>query len=96
MAARARTAERGVARANIRLGRRAFVSWLAGLGAVTALDGHRRAARMVDKILKGANPAEMPVQEPTQFLFSVNLSAARRIGVTIPNSVLLQATEVIQ
>jgi ABC-type uncharacterized transport system substrate-binding protein len=59
-------------------------------------DGHRRAALMVDKILKGASPAEMPVQEPTQFLLAVNLSAARRIGLTIPVSVLRQATEVVQ
>jgi putative ABC transport system substrate-binding protein len=58
-------------------------------------DGHRRAAVMVDRILRGAHPADLPVQEPTQFLLSVNLSAARRIGTTIPNSVLLQATEVI-
>lgn len=58
-------------------------------------DGHRRAAVLVDKILKGAHPADLPVEEPTQFLFSINLSAAQRIGVTIPDSVLRQATEVV-
>lgn len=58
-------------------------------------DGYRRAARIVDQILKGANPGDIPVQEPTQFLFSINLSAARSIGLEIPNSVRRQATEVI-
>ena len=58
--------------------------------------GHRRAAVLVDKILKGAHPADLPVEEPTQFLFAVNLSAAQRIGLAIPDSVLRQATEVIR
>ena len=59
-------------------------------------DGHRRAAVLVDKILKGAHPADLPVEQPTQFLFAVNLAAARRIGLTVPDSVLAQATEVIR
>ena len=58
-------------------------------------DGHRRAAVMVDKILRGARPADIPVEEPTQFLFAVNLAAARGLGLTIPSNVLRQATEVI-
>jgi ABC-type uncharacterized transport system substrate-binding protein len=59
-------------------------------------DGHRRAAVMVDQILRGANPGEIPVQQPKEFLFSINLSAARSIGLTIPDNVKRQATEVIQ
>jgi putative ABC transport system substrate-binding protein len=58
-------------------------------------DGHRRAALMVDRILKGAYPGDVPVQEPTQFLFAVNPRAAQRIGLIIPDSVLHQATEVV-
>lgn len=58
-------------------------------------DGHRRAALIVDQILRGAKPGEIPVQQPTQFLFSINLSAARSIGLTIPDNVKRQATEVI-
>lgn len=56
---------------------------------------HRAAAVMVDRILKGAKPADLPVEQPTQFEFIVNLAAARRIGLTIPASVIAQASEVI-
>lgn len=56
---------------------------------------YRRAALMVDKILKGANPADMPIEQPTQLDFIVNLTMARRLGLTIPGSVIAQATEVI-
>lgn len=56
----------------------------------------RIAAQLVDKILKGARPADLPVQMPTQIDFIVNLAAAERIGLTIPESVLRQATEVIR
>lgn len=59
-------------------------------------DGHRRAAVMVDRILNGAYPRDIPVQEPTQFLFAVNPRAAQRIGLRIPDSVLSQATEVVR
>jgi putative ABC transport system substrate-binding protein len=59
-------------------------------------DGHRRAAVLVDKILKGAHAADLPVEEPTQFLLAVNLSAAQRIGLNIPDSVRRQATEVVR
>jgi len=58
-------------------------------------DGYRRAARMVDQILRGANPGLIPVQEPTQFLLSINISSARSIGLKIPDSVLRQATETV-
>jgi len=50
----------------------------------------------VDKILKGARPGDLPVQSPTRFDFAINLKAARTIGLTIPQSVLTQATEIIQ
>jgi putative ABC transport system substrate-binding protein len=56
----------------------------------------RRKAIYADKILKGANPAEMPVQEPTKFELAVNLKTAKALGVTIPPSILLRATEVIE
>jgi putative ABC transport system substrate-binding protein len=60
------------------------------------LDLRRRHAVMVDKILKGANPAEMPIERPTKFDFVVNLKTAQALGLTIPPSVLAQATELIQ
>jgi len=59
------------------------------------LDQMRRAAIYVDKILKGANPAELPVERPTKFDFLINLKAAQAVGLTIPPSILQQATEVI-
>jgi len=56
----------------------------------------RRAATYVDKILKGAKPADLPVEQPTTYDFVVNLKAAQAIGLTIPQSVLAQATEILQ
>jgi putative ABC transport system substrate-binding protein len=56
----------------------------------------RQAAGYVDKILKGASPAELPVEQPREFEFVVNLRAARALGLAIPPHVLAQATEVVQ
>jgi putative ABC transport system substrate-binding protein len=60
------------------------------------VDSYRRAAAHVDKILKGARPGELPMEQPTKFDLSINLKTAQAFGLTIPNSVLVQATELIQ
>ncbi len=59
-------------------------------------DLYRRAATYVDKILKGAKPATLPVEQPTKFDFVVSLRTARALGVTIPQSILVQATEIVK
>ena len=60
------------------------------------VDVYRRAAVYVDKILKGAKPAELPVQQATKFEFVINLNAAKQIGLVIPNRVLERANQVIK
>ena len=62
----------------------------------TIVDLYRRAAVYVDKILKGAKPADLPVQQATKFDFIINLKAAKQIGLTIPPRVLERANQVIK
>jgi putative tryptophan/tyrosine transport system substrate-binding protein len=64
--------------------------------ATNAPAQYRRAAYYVDRILKGANPDDLPVEQPMRFDFIINLRTAQALGLTIPHHVLLQATEVIQ
>jgi len=59
-------------------------------------DLYSRAPRFVDKILKGAKPSDLPVEQPTKFDFAINLKTANKLGLTIPRSLLVRADEVIQ
>src|SRR5262249_32911370 len=60
------------------------------------VDLYRRAASYVDRILRGAEPAELPVQLPTKYEMVVNLKTAKALGLTVPQSILLRADEIIE
>ena len=59
-------------------------------------DSYRRVAYFVDRILKGAKPADLPVEQPTKFEFVINLKTAKQIGLTIPPEVLARTTKLIK
>ena len=78
-------------------GSRSFVDagGLASYGPLLSLH-YQRLAQYVDKILKGAKPADLPVEQPTRFELVINMKTAKALGLTIPSSLLLRADQVIE
>jgi len=64
--------------------------------SVSPSEQNRRYAAFVDKILRGANPANLPIEQPTQFEIGINLRTAKALGITIPQSLLLRADQVVR